>query len=333
MPSLSSIGVIGAGSFGTALAVQAAQEPQRTVRLWGRNADLINQIAATRENSSYLPGAQLPENIVATSRLEDLADCSMLLVAPPSKVFREVIERIKAAQLTGTPVSCTKGIERNSGLRMSQIAHELLPDRPVAVLSGPSHAEEIVRGMPAALVLGAEEPSIAAALQSALSSPTFRLYTSCDLAGIELGGALKNIFAIAAGMSDGLGFGDNTKAALITRATVEMVRLGTALGGQRDTFYGLSGIGDLMVTCFSRHSRNRLVGERLGRGESASEIAESMQMVAEGVPTTRSVFERARQMGLETPIVDAMHSLLYQGRQPKEVVIDILSRDPKPEEW
>lgn len=328
-----SIGVIGAGSFGTALAFQAAIQPERRVVLWGRNEALLQAIQSTRENTPYLPGARLPDNITATSDLGALAECDLLLVAPPSKVFREVAGRIRDAGLPGIAVSCTKGIERGSGLRMSQILEELLPDRPAAVLSGPSHAEEIVKGMPAALVVGSTDPDVTARLQQALTSPAFRLYSSRDVAGIELGGALKNIIAIAAGVSDGLGFGDNTKAALITRATVEMVRLGTLLGGQRDTFYGLSGMGDLMVTCFSRHSRNRAVGERIGRGESPAEIADSMQMVAEGVPTTRSVYERARELGVETPIVDAMHGLLYEGKAPRDVVAEVLSREPKPEEW
>ena len=214
---------------------------------------------------------------------------------------------------------------------MSQILAEALPGNPIAVLSGPSHAEEVAVGMPTAVVLGCADEGIAAKVQLALNGQTFRVYTSPDVAGIELGGALKNIFAIAAGVSDGLGFGDNSKAALVTRALVELIRLGAALGGQRTTFRGLSGIGDLMVTCFSLHSRNRSVGERLGKGETPDAIAASMQMVAEGVPTALSAYECARQHGIETPIIDAVYGLLYEGKSPREVLSTILSREPKPE--
>ena len=229
-------------------------------------------------------------------------------------------------------ISCTKGIEQGSEMRMSEILAQFLPKNAVAVLSGPSHAEEVAIGMPTAVVLGCADEAIAAKVQAAMNGQTFRVYTSADVAGIELGGALKNIFAIAAGVSDGLGFGDNSKAALVTRALVELIRLGTALGGQRATFQGLSGIGDLMVTCFSQHSRNRAVGERLGAGETPEAIAASMQMVAEGVPTALSAYECARHHGIETPIIDAVHGLLYAGKSPREVLSDILSREPKPEE-
>ena len=263
---------------------------------------------------------------------EAVQGAELILVVPPSKGMRGVARLLAAATPQAPLVSFTKGIEQGSGLRMSEILQQALPDSPIAVLSGPSHAEEVAIGMPTAVVLGCEDAELAARIQLALNGQTFRVYTSTDVAGIELGGALKNIFAIAAGVSDGLGFGDNSKAALVTRALVELVRLGTALGGRRATFRGLSGIGDLMVTCFSHHSRNRGVGERLGRGETPEQIAASMQMVAEGVPTALSAYECARRFGVETPIIDAVHGLLYSGKSPREVLAEILSREPKPEE-
>jgi len=324
------IGVVGAGGWGTALANLMAAKGL-PVTLWGYEAAHVEEMRATRENSVFLPGIRLLDNITPTCDMADLADAELLLVVPPSKGMRGVGERLASVKPQGVLVSFTKGIEQGSGLRMSQILSATMPDRPVAVLSGPSHAEEVARGMPTAVVLGCDDPALATRLQHAITGQAFRVYTSPDVAGIELGGALKNIFAIAAGVSDGLGFGDNTKAALVTRALVELIRLGVALGGQRQTFRGLSGIGDLMVTCFSRHSRNRSVGERLGRGETLAQISASMQMVAEGVPTALSGFECARKFGVETPIIDAVHAMLYQEKSARDVLVEILAREPKPE--
>lgn len=214
---------------------------------------------------------------------------------------------------------------------MSEIVAAALPENPLAVLSGPSHAEEVARKMPTAVVLGASDAALGQRLQQAFSARYFRAYTHHDVAGIELGGALKNIFAIAAGIGDGLGLGDNSKAALITRALAELIRLGAALGGQRETFQGLSGIGDLMVTCFSRHSRNRAVGERLGRGETLNDVVASLNMVAEGVPTTYSAFECARRLNVRTPIIDELRSLFEGEATAPEVLQNLLGRDPTAE--
>ena len=214
---------------------------------------------------------------------------------------------------------------------MSEVIAGHFPNHPLAVLSGPSHAEEVARKMPTCVVLGCRDSGIAQSLQRAFTAPFFRAYTTDDVAGVEFGGALKNIFALAAGMSDGLGLGDNAKAALVTRALVELGRLATALGGRRETFMGLSGVGDLMVTCFSRHSRNRAVGERLGKGEHLADIIASMQMVAEGVPTTYSAFECARKFGVETPIIDQVKAILDGTVAPADAMARLLGRDPKPE--
>lgn len=331
--SFQNVGVLGTGSWGTALATLLAQKCGR-VMLWGRDAAHVAEMRATGANERYLPGVKLPPAIVPTTELAEIAACDLVLFVTPSKAIRSVAEQFAAARPKAGAVllSCTKGIEFGSGLRMSELLGEVLPAHRVSVLSGPSHAEEVARLAPTAVVLGAADEAVAESLQQVFSTQNFRAYTSTDVAGIELGGALKNIFAIGAGVCDGLGLGDNTKAAFVTRSLAELIRLGTALGGRRETFQGLSGIGDLMVTCFSRHSRNRGVGERLGKGESLEQISASMTMVAEGVPTTRSAHEQARRLGVETPIIDQLRAILFDGVSAREAMLQLLSRDPRPEE-
>ncbi len=330
--SFSNVGIIGAGSWGTALAL-LLHGNGIPVTMWGHDAEHVREVSARRENKMCLPGVTLPEALRLTSELDDLRECDLLLLVTPSKAIREVAARLSASGVRDGAVllSCTKGVERGSGLRMSEVIAEHFPDHSLAVLSGPSHAEEVARKMPTCVVLGCGDSGIAQELQRAFTAPFFRAYTSDDIAGVELGGALKNIFALAAGASDGLGLGDNAKAALLTRALVELGRLGTALGGKRETFMGLSGVGDLMVTCFSRHSRNRSVGERLGKGERLADIVASMQMVAEGVPTTYSAFECARKLGVETPIIDQVKAILDGAVAPAAAMARLLGRDPKPE--
>jgi glycerol-3-phosphate dehydrogenase (NAD(P)+) len=330
--SFKSVGVVGAGSWGTALAL-LLDGNKLPVKVWGHEAETIAEIRAHSENRTYLPGVAVPASLGFTSELTDLRAADLILLVTPSKAIREVAAKLTATNPDPSAVllSCTKGVERGSGLRMSEILREFFPQNPIAALSGPSHAEEVARGMPTAIVLGCADTSVAHRLQSAFSTRSFRAYTHDDVPGIELGGALKNIFAIAAGVSDGLGLGDNSKAALVTRSLAELVRLGAALGGRRETFQGLSGIGDLIVTCFSRHSRNRLVGERLGRGEALPEITASMQMVAEGVPTTYSAWECARKYQIETPIIDQIRALLDGQVSAREAMERLLARDPKPE--
>ena len=326
------VGIIGAGSWGTALAL-LLHENKLPVTVWGHDAAHLAQIERERANNAYLPGIAVPEGLRFTADLDALAGCDLVLLVTPSKALREVTARLSTVALREDAVllSCTKGVERGSGLRMSEIIAESFPRHAVAVLSGPSHAEEVARRMPTAVVLGCADAATGQRLQQAFSTPFFRAYTNDDVAGIEFGGALKNIFALAAGVSDGLGLGDNSKAALVTRALAELVRLGTALGGRRETFQGLSGIGDLMVTCFSRHSRNRAVGERLGRGETLAAIVSSMNMVAEGVPTTYSAHECARRLGIVTPIIDEMKALLDGVHSPRETLANLLGRDPRQE--
>ncbi len=326
--SFQHVAIVGAGSWGTALAFPLL-ENRLPVTIWGHDMQHIERMTAARENSVYLPGVALPETLRCTSDLEDLRACDLVLLVTPSKAIREVAARLSTIGLADTAVllSCTKGVERRSGLRMSEIIAECFPRNPVSVLSGPSHAEEVALRKPTALVLGCADAPLAKRLQQAFSTPFFRAYTSDDVAGIELGGALKNIFALAAGVSDGLGLGDNSKAALVTRALAELSRLGTALGGRRETFQGLSGIGDLMVTCFSKHSRNRAVGERLGHGERLADIVSSMNMVAEGVPTTYSAHEVAHRYGIETPIITQIRALLDGTVSPRTAMAALMGRE------
>lgn len=324
--------IIGAGSWGTALASLWAKDGRR-VSLWGNNAGRIARVQQTRENADYLPGVRLPDNISATHGLDDCAEADLIVFVTPSMTLREIAIRVREAGVkkSSTLLSCTKGIEHGSGRRMSEILSEVFPSNPVAVLSGPNLAAEVVCGLPTATVIGCPNENYAIDLQRSLGSEHFRIYTSNDIVSIELGGALKNVFAIAAGVSDGLGLGDNSKAALITRALAELLRLGTRMGGNERTFYGLSGVGDLIATCFSKHSRNRRVGERLGRGESLAHVQAEMKMVAEGIPTAKSAFECARQLEVETPIIDQIYAILYQQKSLSLAMQELLGRDPKAE--
>jgi len=326
------ISVIGGGSWGTALAVLLAEQ-RSEVLLWAHNPAVVDELVSNRTNTPYLPGVRLPPNVYATGNLEETLDAQLMLFVTPSKATRQVAETL--SQFTNGDglviVSCTKGIEHNSGKLMTQVIDECLPASRTAVLSGPNHAVEVAQRIPAAGVIGCVHPDLLDPLQKAFSVPSFRAYTSDDVTGIQLGGALKNIFAIAAGVSDGFNMGDNAKAGLVTRSLAEMMRLGVALGGRKETFFGLSGVGDLMVTCFSRHSRNRKVGERLGRGETRAEIESSMKMVAEGVPTAFSGWQCAQRLGIEAPVTAQIHSVLYEGKPPHEAMWELLGRPPKSE--
>jgi glycerol-3-phosphate dehydrogenase (NAD(P)+) len=326
------IAVIGAGSWGTSLALLLAEHRGR-VRLWAHNPALAAELLDHRTNQTYLPGVRIPPNVYATNNLAEALDAELILLVTPSKAVREVASGMAAIGLTGEHVlvCCTKGIEFGSGKVMSEVVEECLPGIRIGVLSGPNLAVEIAQRIPAAGVVGTRHAELTEPLQKVFSLPTFRPYTSDDVRGIQLGGALKNIFAIAAGVSDGFNMGDNAKAGLVTRSLAEMMRLGIGMGGRKETFFGLSGVGDLMVTCFSRHSRNRQVGERLGRGESPAQVEASMKMVAEGVPTARSALEAATQLGVEAPITREVCAVLHEGKPPHEAMWELLGRPPKPE--
>ena len=323
--------VLGAGSWGTALAVLWAKSGNN-VTLWGHNAERTDRLRATRENADYLPGVPLPDSILVTSNMADCGGADLIVFVTPSLAVRPVAEQLRGSiGKDAVLLSCTKGIEHGSGMRMTEILEEILPEHTVAVLSGPNLAIEVSRDLPTATVLGCRQSECAEELQRYLGSSRFRIYSSDETTGIELGGALKNVFAICAGVSDGFGLGDNSKAALVTRALAEMLRLGTAMGGSARSFYGLSGAGDLIATCFSQHSRNRRVGEQLGRGRSLDEIMSSVQTVSEGVPTAKSAYECARRLNIETPIIDQAYAVLHEGKHPAKALEELLGRDQKSE--
>jgi glycerol-3-phosphate dehydrogenase (NAD(P)+) len=325
--------IIGAGGWGTALGALWASD-RRPIVLWGHNPDRVERIQKTRENSEYLAGVQLPDSLHITSKLTCCADADLLVLATPSTALRNTALELAKLNVRAQSVflNCTKGIEHGSGMRMTEILHETFPENKIAVLSGPNLAAEVARRLPTATVVGCADRDCAATLQSILGSPRFRIYTSTDVISIELGGALKNVFALAAGISDGLGLGENAKAALVTRSLAELVRFGVAMGGSVNGFYGLSGAGDLMLTCYSDRSRNHIVGKRLGQGEPLSDIVESMKMVAEGVPTSRSAWQCAQRLDVTTPIIDQVYSILYEQKKPAIALEELLKREPKPEE-
>lgn len=327
------IAIIGTGSWGTALAWLWGKNG-RQVLLWGKNADRVTRIQRTRENEDYLPGLKLPDSVTVTHELRDCTIANLIVFVTPSTALREIATELREALGKEGPtlLSCTKGIEHRTGMRMSEILAEIFSNHKIAALSGPNLAVEIVRGVPTATVIACRDPNCVAELQDSLGSSHFRIYTSDDVTSVELGGALKNVFAIAAGASDGLGLGDNTKAALVTRSLAELIRLGSAMGGKFRTFYGLSGLGDLIATCFSKHSRNRRVGEHLGRGQTVDQITSAMQMVAEGIPTTQSAYECARKLNIDTPIIDEVFALLFQRKTPARAMQELLERDQKAEQ-
>jgi glycerol-3-phosphate dehydrogenase (NAD(P)+) len=323
------ITVLGAGAWGTALA-RLLHQGGHEVTLWGHIQDWLDEIRQTGRNDRFLPDIDVPREVRLDGdlpRAMKAAEC--IVVAVPSQPFRQVTRCL--ARYSGLIASVTKGIEYDTGLTMCGILAETAPQAKCAALSGPTFAVEVARDIPTAIVAASRDAAAAGQVQKLFSRPTFRVYTSMDVLGVELGGALKNVIAIAAGTGDGLGFGDNSKAALVTRAIVEMRRLGVACGAQGETFTGLSGLGDLMVTCFSKHSRNRGFGERVGRGEKPADIAASMLAVAEGYPTARSAYQLARKHGVVTPIIDEVHAMLYEGKNVAQAVRDLMSRDLKPE--
>jgi glycerol-3-phosphate dehydrogenase (NAD(P)+) len=324
--------IVGAGGWGTALACLWANN-RRQVFLWGHNADRVARMQEIRENRDYLPGHALPHSVQITSDLKDCVGANLLVLVAPSIAFREITSRLRktVGDTDAVLLSCTKGIEHRTGMRMSEVLCEIFPDNKVAVLSGPNLAAEVANGLPAATVVGSEDADCAAILQRTLGSPRFRIYTSTDVVSIELGGALKNVFAIAAGISDGLGLGDNSKAALVTRSLAELVRLGQTMGGKANAFYGLSGAGDLVLTCYSERSRNHSIGKRLGKGESLAEIVASEKTIAEGIPTARSAWECARRLNVATPIIDQVYAVLYEQKKPTVALEELLRREPKPE--
>jgi glycerol-3-phosphate dehydrogenase (NAD(P)+) len=328
---MSVVAVFGAGSWGTTLSIMLANAGH-VVRLWGNDRPQLAELDRLRENRKFLSGIPLPAGVKVEPELEkalEQADFHFYVV--PAQVVREVAEQVAALGGRGVPVCASKGLELGSLARMSQVLEQALGDPAPVILTGPSHAEEVAVGIPTSIVAACADDARAKSVQVLCSSPRLRVYTNDDVVGCEYGGALKNVIAIAAGVCDGLGYGDNTKGALLTRGLAEISRLGVAMGGKRETFFGLTGMGDLITTAMSRHSRNRHVGERLGRGESLETILGGMVMVAEGVTTSRAARDLGRAKSVELPITEQVCAIALEGRSPRDAMQTLMTRDLKPE--
>ncbi len=322
------IAVVGAGSWGTALAVMLAKKGIQ-VKLWVHSKRVYDQIAINRENTKYLPGVIIPGNVIPSQALDEvLLDVRVTILAVPShhvrNLSRQMLNFINDGHII---VNTAKGLEAQTLYRLSQVIRQEIPGARVVVLSGPSHAEEVSRDIPTAVVCASSNIDDAVFIQNLLMGPNFRVYTSTDIIGVEIGGALKNIIALAAGINDGLGYGDNSKAALITRGMVEISRLGEAIGASPSTFWGLSGIGDLIVTCTSKHSRNMRAGILIGQGKPLNYVLDSIGMVVEGVNTCKAAYRLANELDIEMPITEQLYYVLYEGKDPGEAVVELMHRD------
>lgn len=330
------IGVIGAGSWGTTLANLLAKKGH-PVRLWSYEAEVAAQINERRENTKYLRGITLSENLEATTSLETcVADAEVVVSVSPSQHVRGILEQIAGILRTDAIiVSASKGIETRTLQTMAEVIDDVLPRAGArsCFLSGPSFALEVAREQPTAVAVASRSDVVARRAQELFTTDYFRVYTNADVRGVELGGALKNVIALAAGMASGLGFGNNTRAALITRGLAEMTRLGVAMGASPLTFAGLAGMGDLILTCTGELSRNRTVGYALGQGCALEDVLGEMTMVAEGVETTRATYRLAQRVGVEMPIVEQVHAVLFEGKAPRAAVEELMSREPKAERW
>ena len=326
------VAILGSGGFGTALATLLAKSVP-SVALWARDPSQAEEMASHRENRRHLPGIELPSQVRPTADIRDAVDgADLLVVAIPSAFLRSTLASLADGIPAGIPaLSVVKGIEAETFARPSRIIVEALGPRSVSILSGPSHAEEVARGLPASVVVAGDDACLNERVQDALNCETLRVYTNNDAIGVELAGALKNILGVAAGICDGLGFGDNAKAALLTRGLVEIARFAIELGGQAATFAGLAGVGDVVTTCYSPFGRNRAVGIKIGRGATLAEALLGMRDVAEGVTTTRSVHQQALVRGVEMPITGEVYRVLYEGKDPRLAVASLTLRPPKVE--
>ncbi|MCS7013378.1 MAG: NAD(P)H-dependent glycerol-3-phosphate dehydrogenase [Chloroherpetonaceae bacterium] len=330
----SDIAVLGAGSWGTTLAVLLAEKGYR-VFLWAHRKEFAEELSRTRENRRYLAGITLPDTIDISSEIERAQAAQIIVVATPSQAVRETLSHLDAQKVAGAIfVNVSKGIEIGTGMRMSEVTQSVLPTVPLAhitALYGPSHAEEVSRHQPTTVVAASVSKDTAKYVQDVFRTPMFRVYANTDLIGVEIAGSVKNIMAIAAGIADGIGYGDNAKAAIITRGLAEVTRLGVRLGANPRTFSGLAGVGDLVVTCSSKHSRNRYVGEQIGKGKTLEQVLSEMVMVAEGISTTKAVYELAQKLGVEMPITAAVYEMLFHRKNPTELVYELMTREPKEE--
>lgn len=327
--------VLGDGAWGIAAAMLLASKSHHRVRLWSPLPEMGQELQRTRENIRALPGVRIPESIELTTQASEATrDADLWVSVIPTIYLRESLTRIRdEVGVAPGVVSLTKGIEIGTFARPSEIVASVLETPRVAVLSGPSHAEEVSRGLPTSVVAASTDEQLAQTVQHMFTTECFRVYSNFDPIGVELAGALKNVIGLAAGICDGLGFGDNARSALMTRGLVEMTRFGVALGADATTFAGLAGLGDLITTCVSRHGRNRSVGFRLGEGEKIADILASMKQVAEGVTTTKAAHERARALGLDLPIIAEAYRVLYEDKSPAAAVAALMERSPKEERW
>ncbi len=329
---MANVSVIGAGSWGTALALTLHKNGHH-VCVWSYSEDEVKRLTAEREHKRKLPGIALPEDMEFTASLEEaVKEKNFIVMAVPSTATRTTARKMSPFIVEGQIiVDVSKGIEESTLMTQTQQIEDEIPQADVAVLSGPSHAEEVGRNLPTTVVVGAKSEDTAKYLQEMFSSEVFRVYTSPDRLGIELGGSLKNVIALAAGIADGMGYGDNTKAALITRGIAEIARLGVKMGGAIESFTGLTGIGDLIVTCASVHSRNRKAGYLMGQGKSMQEAMDEVQMVVEGVYSTKAAVKLGKKYGVSLPIINKVNEILFEGKDPKEAVNELMLRDNKSE--
>lgn len=328
------IAVLGAGSWGTTLAILLAKKGHE-VNLWEYLKEQAERLSRERENRQFLPGVPIPREIFISPNLEEtVKEKEFILIVVPSQVLREVVEKLVKVKISLKTIliSATKGLEVGTNLRMSQIIKSYFSKNEIVVVSGPSHAEEVSREIPTTIVASASSAKLAQEIQEIFTTPYFRVYTNPDTIGVELGGALKNIIAIASGICDGLGLGDNSKAALMTRGIVEIARLGVAMGAKQETFAGLSGMGDLITTCISKHSRNRGLGEKIAKGKKLEEAQREIGMVTEGVPTTKSAYELAKKYKVEIPITEELYNILFKGKDPRDAEFELMTRKTKRED-
>lgn len=326
------IAVIGSGGWGTAISILLANKGN-SVYLWSWIQEETDRLNRDRENKEFLPGVKFPENITCS---HDMGECvngaELIITAAPSPATRTTAKQLSAHVAKGQKlINISKGLEEKSLMRLSEVYKEEIPQAEVSVMSGPSHAEEVSRGLPTTNVVASENIETAAFIQDIFMDDMFRVYTSTDVAGVELGGALKNVIALCAGISDGLGYGDNTKAALMTRGLAEIARLGVAMGAKQETFMGLSGVGDLIVTCTSMHSRNRRAGILLGEGRTLQETLDTVHMVVEGVNTAKAAYKMAEKYGVSMPIVEEANNILYNGANAREAVLRLMTREKREE--
>ncbi len=329
---MSKVAFLGGGSFGSALSIMLAKKGTK-VNLWDREINVVNDINIKRENIKYLPSVIVPVGVTAFSDIEEaISDSEIIVLAVPSHVVRGlskiIAPHLKQNQIV---VSIAKGIEEGSLKRISEVIEEEIKGNPIVILSGPSHAEEVALDIPTTVVVTSKQMEYAKLVQDVFMTSKFRVYTNEDIIGVEIGGAVKNIIALAAGVSDGIGYGDNSKAALMTRGMSEIIKIGTKLGGKTETFYGLTGMGDLIVTCTSMHSRNRRAGILIGKGVSMEKACQDIGMVVEGIKATRAFYELKEREQISMPITDVLYKVLFEGKDPKYGVYELMSRDKKDE--